>query len=106
MMTNEPAPPAAAEQTSRERLLQALSAEPVSVRVLSQQAQLTERDVIAHLEHLQKSLKTQRRRLLLTPASCQDCQFVFHKRDRLTRPGKCPVCRSTHVSEPLFSLAQ
>jgi predicted Zn-ribbon and HTH transcriptional regulator len=41
---------------------------------------------------------------VVTPATCRDCHFVFHKRTRLTRPGKCPLCRSTRLSEPMFSL--
>lgn len=96
--------PVEQERTPRERLVQALSKEPVSARALSKAVSLTEREVVAHLQHLQKTLKTQNRRLILTPATCLDCQFVFQKRERLTRPGKCPVCRSTHLSEPLFSL--
>lgn len=96
--------PVEQEQTPRERLLQALTAEPVSARTLSQAVSLSESEVVDHLQHLQKTLKTRNRRLVLTPATCLDCQFVFQKRDRLTRPGKCPVCRSTHLSEPLFSL--
>ncbi len=98
-------PPPERRQSDRVRLLQCLSAEPLAARDLSQTAGLSERDVIEHLQHLHKTLKTQQRCLVVKPAACLDCQFVFHKRTRLTRPGKCPVCRSTHLSEPRFSLA-
>ncbi len=101
----EPHPPPERRQSDRERLQQFLTAEPQPARALSQAAGLPERDVLEHLQHLQKSLKTHKRRLVITPATCLDCQFVFHKRTRLARPGKCPVCRSTHLSEPLFALA-
>jgi predicted Zn-ribbon and HTH transcriptional regulator len=101
---SEPLPPPDRLQSDRERLQQVLSADPSSARALSQAAGLSERDVLDHLQHLQKSLKIHNRRLLVTPAACLDCQFVFQKRARLTRPGKCPVCRSTHLCEPLFSL--
>ncbi len=100
-----PHPPPERRQSDRTRLLQFLSTEPLAARDLSQAAGLSERDVLEHLQHLQKTLKTHQQRLVVTPATCLDCQFVFHKRTRLTRPGKCPVCRSTHLSEPLFSLA-
>ena len=85
-------------------ILQALGADPVSARDLSQRIGLSEREVTGHLRHLQKSLKKSARRLHLTPPRCLDCAFVFRKRERLTRPGRCPVCRSTHLSDPLFSL--
>ncbi len=100
----EPHPPPARLQSSRELLLQALSAEPLTVRALSQAAGLSERDVLDHLRHLQKSLKAQKRRLVMMPATCIDCHFIFQKRERLARPGKCPICRSTHLSGPHFSL--
>jgi predicted Zn-ribbon and HTH transcriptional regulator len=100
----EPFPPPERAETAREELLRALSSTPATARCLSQAAGLSEKEVFHHLAHLQKSLKAQHRRLKVTPAACLDCQYVFQKRDRLTRPGKCPICRSTHLSEPLFSI--
>jgi len=100
----EPHPPPVRLQSPRELLLQTLSAKQLTVRALSQAAGLSERDVLNHLQHLQKSLKAQNRRLKVTPATCLDCHFIFQKRERLTRPGKCPVCRSTHLREPFFSI--
>lgn len=102
-MSELPPPPERA-QTARDMILQALGADPVSARELSQMIGLSEREVTGHLRHLQKSLKHAAQRLQVTPPRCLDCGFVFHKRERLTRPGRCPVCRSTHLSEPLFSL--
>lgn len=100
----EPPPPPERQQTPREMILQALAGEPLSARALSQRVGLSEREVTSHLRHLQKSLKNSARRLSLTPPRCLDCSFAFQKRERLTRPGRCPVCRSTHLSDPLFSL--
>jgi len=100
----QPFPLPECSQTPRERLLRALSAEPLSARALSQLVSLAEREVFDHLQFLQKTLKTRGQKLVLTPATCLDCQFVFRKRERLTRPGRCPACRSTHLSEPHFSL--
>lgn len=97
-------PPPARAQTDRERLARALDAGPATLRGLSQAAGLSEREVLSHLLHLQKSLRSQGRRLEITPSTCLDCGFTFQKRDRLTRPGKCPVCRSTRLSDPLFAL--
>jgi len=92
------------QQTARERLEQALQQGPATARELSQQVGVSEREIPSHLEHLKKSLRSRKQRLTLTPAACLDCHFTFSKRERLSRPGKCPVCRSTHLSEPLFSL--
>lgn len=100
----KPLPPPCRVQTARERLSLALGPEPVTLRQLSQAAGLSEREVLSHLQHLQKSLRTQGRRLAITPATCLDCRFSFQKRDRFTRPGKCPACRSTRLSGPFFAL--
>ncbi|MEN8687413.1 MAG: ArsR family transcriptional regulator [Desulfuromonadales bacterium] len=104
LQMTEPPPPPQRQRTPREMILQALAEGPLSARDLSQRVGLSEREVTGHLRHLQKSLKNSARRLQLTPPRCLDCCFVFQKRERLTRPGRCPVCRSTHLSEPLFSL--
>lgn len=40
----------------------------------------------------------------MVPAQCLGCGFIFSKRERLTRPGKCPVCRHGQISEPLFAV--
>lgn len=100
----KPPTPRQTIQTARERLRQALTGCSLSARELSQVSQLSEREVLDHLQHLQKSLKSEGQPLVITPATCLDCDFVFQKRDRLTRPGKCPVCRSTHLAAPRFGL--
>lgn len=42
--------------------------------------------------------------LEITPAECRNCGFVFAKRERLTSPGKCPVCRNEAILDPLFRI--
>ena len=106
LQMTEPPPPPERQQTPREMILQALVGNPLSARDLSQAVGLSEREVTSHLRHLQKSLRHAAQRLQMVPPRCLDCSFVFHKRERLTRPGRCPVCRSTHLSEPLFFLDQ
>ncbi|MGW8312512.1 MAG: ArsR family transcriptional regulator [Desulfuromonadales bacterium] len=103
-MTEPPSPPVRL-QSQRRRLLRFLSTEPMSARELSHAAGLSERDVYDHLQHLRKTLRKQACQLIVSPAACLDCHYTFRKRERLTRPGKCPICRSTHLSEPHFCLA-
>ena len=100
----EPFVPPEKAETPRESLLKVLGSEPVTARELSQTVGLSEREVLQHLEHLQKSLKTKNRRLEIKSPECLDCGYLFRKRTRLTRPGKCPLCRSTHLTEPKFHI--
>jgi len=64
---------------------------------------IPEKEVYAHLEHVQRSLKKD---LAITPARCKKCGFVFRKRDRLTKPGRCPVCKGQSIEEPMFSVRE
>lgn len=99
-----PAPPSR-EQTIRRDLLEFLQQQPgASARELSMAIGIPEKSVADHLGHLQRSLRRQGQQLEILPPSCLDCEFVFQKRTRLTRPGRCPRCRSTHLSEPRFAI--
>jgi predicted Zn-ribbon and HTH transcriptional regulator len=77
-----------------------LGAGPRSAREISQALHVTEKEVYDHLEHIRRS----GRHLAVTPAVCRGCGYVFSKRDRLTPPGKCPLCRHEAIAEPLFGL--
>lgn len=78
-----------------------------SAKDISREAGIPEKDVYGHLEHIRKSLKSLKQAgLRVTPAECKKCGFVFKKRERLTKPGKCPVCRGTSILEPLFSIEE
>ncbi|MDA8165133.1 MAG: transcriptional regulator [Desulfobacteraceae bacterium] len=89
----------------RQRLRAALEAETLSARELSQMVGIPEREVYGHLEHLRLSLRGSGRELAVVPARCRHCGFLFRKRDRLGKPGRCPQCRQTSIAEPLFRIA-
>jgi len=63
-----------------------------------------EKQVAGHLEHLGRSLKAAGERLRVEPAQCLECRFVFRKRARLSRPSRCPVCRSERLDAPRFAI--
>lgn len=98
-----PLPPAQRSETARRRIVALLEEQPASARDISQTVRMAEKDVYVHLEHIRRSLQRERR-LIVLPATCLKCGFVFQKRQRLTAPGKCPICRSESISEPRFSI--
>lgn len=102
----KPVIPTAKDDTVRHAIVVILSREPVSALEISGEARIPEREVYGHLEHIRMTLRSGGRRLVVTPAECTGCGFVFRKRERFTKPGKCPVCRDGHIREPLFSIEE
>lgn len=69
---------------------------------LSAAVGVPERDVVGHLEHLDRSLRREGKRLGIEAARCDDCGFTFEDRKKLGRPSRCPKCRSERVRPPWF----
>lgn len=55
------------------------------------------------IEHLRRSLRHSDLELVVDPARCRKCGFLF-RADKLRRPGKCANCRSTWISDPLIGI--
>jgi transcriptional regulator len=96
--------PGARGETVREAIRRSLLAGPATARDLSTEVGVREKDVAEHLAHLQKSLAHRGERLVVTPAACIACGFAFRERERLSRPGACPECRSTRIDPPTFRI--
>jgi predicted Zn-ribbon and HTH transcriptional regulator len=100
----QPPVPRTAGETVRQAILALLQGEPVSALEISAAVRIREKEVYDHLEHIRRTLHPAGGGLLVTPAGCRKCGYLFTKRDRLTPPGKCPVCRHSAISGPLFAL--
>ena len=100
----KPVVPRTAQETTRHAITALLGEGPVSAKDISVAVHLPEKEVYSHLEHIRRSLHATGAVLEVTPAECRKCGFVFAKRDRMTSPGKCPVCRNEAILDPLFSI--
>ena len=98
----QPFVPAAKKETVRHEILALLKERELSAKEISAEIRVSEADVLENLEHIRLMMRKENTQILITPASCKKCGFVFVKRDRLTKPGKCPVCRSEQIQEPRF----
>ncbi|MHB8844519.1 MAG: transcriptional regulator [Nitrospirota bacterium] len=101
-----PRAPAAASDTVRRLIMTELEEGPLSARDISGLVGIPEKEVAGHLEHIRQSLHRAGGRLVVQPAECSKCGFVFDKRERLTRPSRCPVCKGESLHAPLFSLSR
>jgi transcriptional regulator len=103
--TPAPAPAPERHATPRAALHAALLGAPSTLKDLSARAGLSEKDIPAHLDHLEKSLKVKGERLVVLPAECLACGFVFEGRRRFTAPARCPTCQSERIRPPAFHIA-
>ena len=85
----------------RKDLIDLLLNNPTSVHEIARLLDLTPKDVADDLRHLARSLRHSDYQLRVTPARCRKCGFTFSP-DKITKPGKCPACRGTWISEPLL----
>ncbi|MEW6658544.1 MAG: transcriptional regulator [Thermodesulfobacteriota bacterium] len=104
-MEKQPPIPRETATTSRQAIREVLLDQPRSALEISQLLALPEKEVLAHLNHLARApgpgLHFQ-----ITPAACKSCGFIFRKRERLTSPSRCPVCRHESIRRPRFALAK
>lgn len=99
-----PPEPVERHETVRHLLSAVLREHTLSAKEMSVYLRIPEREVYEHLEHIRKSLGKSDYHLLVTPAQCERCGFVFRKRTRLAKPGKCPMCLCNLILPPLFSI--
>lgn len=92
-------------RTIRQRIIDLLSEDEMNARELSQAIGIKEKEVYAHLPHVARSTAAQRKKLVVRPARCLACGYVFGDRKRLTRPGRCPRCKGSHLQEPAYHVA-
>ncbi len=78
-------------------------ATPRTVSSLARELGLERGEIDADLAHVIRSAKAAGCRVVVEPARCRKCGFVFDE-SKLTKPGKCPECRSTWLYEPLISI--
>jgi transcriptional regulator len=100
----EPPTPLERYNTIRRYIVSLLEGETLSAKDISVSLRVPEKDVYDHLEHIRKTLHTEGQHLTLLPPRCEKCGFEFRKRTRLTKPGKCPICHSTLIKPPLYSI--
>jgi transcriptional regulator len=102
-------PPAPGEKSAtmrREIVAVLLEGVLLTAKDISQRVRISEREVYQHLEHIRRSFQKRGLQLVTKPSSCNECGFLFMKRERLKKPGKCPVCRGESIQQPLFSITE
>lgn len=91
-------------KTIRKQMMMLLSDNEMSAKEISSAVGIGEKEVYGHLSHISRSVKFQRKKLVINPSECMGCGYVFEKRKRFTRPGRCPICKSEHIKNPMYRI--
>jgi len=103
--SKEPFVPQERHDTIRQEIISVLAERTLSAREISAEIGISEKEVVDHLGHIRIAVHKSKERLMIIPAECKSCGFRFKKRERLTKPGKCPICRHKYIQEPRFSIS-
>lgn len=93
------------DRTPRQRIADLLTLAPMTTQQIAAVVKMSERQVEDHLGHIMKTVARDRSvKFVLHPSACKDCDFVFRDRNRITRPSRCPRCRSELLTDPRYSV--
>ena len=89
--------------TLRKHLQDLLSEQPRSVSSLAHELGMRRGDVEDELRHAIRSARAAGHRVVVEPARCKTCGYVFAE-DRLAKPGRCPQCKGSRLFEAQLRL--
>ncbi|MFC6718148.1 transcriptional regulator [Natrialbaceae archaeon GCM10025810] len=92
-----------ADETTRQRIVDALREEPATPSELAAALDLTPNAVLRHVEHVSRSVGNSDERFLVAPPTCRACGFDDFD-DLLNVPSRCPSCKSEAIDEPTFTI--
>ena len=90
------------QQTIRQAIMAGLEKRRMTVRDISQDVGIMEKDVCHHLGFIEKTLRHRKKKLCSEPYICMSCGFEFKNRKSFKKPGKCPGCRDGRIAPALF----
>jgi predicted Zn-ribbon and HTH transcriptional regulator len=74
---------------------------PLTAQDLCEILGLKKRSIIYEdIDHIARSVKNRGKQVIVSPARCGKCQFIFKKMKSSKAPTKCPKCRSEWIIAP------
>lgn len=93
--------------TRRQKIIKLLEERDCSISELAMMLDMrgkgSKKVILEDLKAIAKILKREGKVLLIQPAVCRKCGFVF--RAEINIPSKCPRCKSQWIEEPRFKIA-
>jgi len=91
--------------TRREEIISLLEStdQPMTAQEICDILDLRKRSIIYEdLDHIARTVRNQGKEVIVKPASCGKCHYVFKVKDSAKAPTKCPKCRSEWILAPSF----
>ena len=85
-------------------MIELLESREMSARELSEYLGLKEREVHDHLPSIARTLSARKSKLVVMPCRCLACGYVFKDRTRYTKPGRCPSCKKSQITDPTYRI--
>jgi len=86
--------------TRRQEIINILEEQKQSAQHLANYFQTELKEILEDLEHIEISIKP--KKLKTNPAYCKQCNFIFKERSKVSKPSRCPRCRSEWVEAQMF----
>jgi predicted Zn-ribbon and HTH transcriptional regulator len=96
-MAPEPPP----GRTRRQQIVDLLGQAAYGFEGLRAELRLSVRVLEDDLRHVERSLHRGHQRLVVTPAACRECGYLFKGRapKRYHTPSRCPQCKSEKIDD-------
>jgi predicted Zn-ribbon and HTH transcriptional regulator len=86
-------------RTRRQQIVELLAESEWEFDPLRREFGLTVKVLEEDLRHIERSVRAGGQVLILRPACCEACDFVF-KNTAFHPPGRCPSCRDRRIAGP------
>ena len=98
-------PPGNRIMTRIQEIIQILSGEALSLPELAGILRVHIKEIYADLPHIEKSIQ-RRGKLVITPAQCRKCGFIFKDHPKIKTPSRCPKCKGKWMKEAAFQIQE
>ena len=91
--------------TRREQIAMLLESaeQPMTAQQICDILDLEKRSIVYEdIDHIARSVRNLGKEVIVKPASCGKCNFVFRVKGSAKAPTKCPKCRSEWILAPGF----
>jgi predicted Zn-ribbon and HTH transcriptional regulator len=88
--------------TRREQIVEILNKEEKSAQDLANYFRIEMFEILIDLKHIEYSIKP--KKLVMRPAQCKKCAFIFKERSRVKKPSKCPSCKGEWILAARFRI--